>query len=313
MVSQNVSMLLDKIANSLESKGFLREAYELDIVSNTLDVDAGMGNLFLKAKEKIKSFMPSIFGALKNFVAGIGKRALQIFKSKNNEIVKKIQSMVGNSTAQDDVKSAIMSAISSGDLVNSFHKLKELADRYGVGEQESAPAAKMASMFSCGYDVRLASEVDAGMFSNPKVLIRAALMLVVGGILSAVAADPTIQNILHMVIGNIPENYNDAANSIQMASYISDVLTSINAETTNDVVSVSISKVFDPSNKNLGGILDIFVRNNETVRNIVQYMPPDMPVGGYMQVIMEALKDNPQELKNAVEHFPDIIKQMKAV
>ena len=47
--SASVSDMLDKVADSLESKGFIKEAKELDKIANMLDKEAGLLlNLFAK-------------------------------------------------------------------------------------------------------------------------------------------------------------------------------------------------------------------------------------------------------------------------
>lgn len=98
-----VSSLLDNIANSLESKGYIREAYEIDLIANTIDRDAGIIDIakgflgkfpkigpdiyrFIKGKtpqEAIQSLLKALGGIVSDSDVAEAKKILSFNREKN--------------------------------------------------------------------------------------------------------------------------------------------------------------------------------------------------------------------------------------
>lgn len=101
---------LDKIASELELKGLIKEAYAVDVVSDTIEKEASLSNL-LNAFKKIPGFseiakyvdFKNIKGSLASLSKMLGGKMDQDTFNQGRDLLSKI---MGKSNAQPDLKEA---------------------------------------------------------------------------------------------------------------------------------------------------------------------------------------------------------------
>lgn len=279
-MSYEISSILDTLADHLEKKGLTKEAYQLDIISNTLEAGKFtdfLGNIKEKIKSAIPLIIPTVVQNIKKLINAIKNKIFQLM-SKNLEKYKQtIQKMVNDSQVSPQIKQEILSVLGQKDPVVMIRSLQTIAKKYPAEQRaqqnsQSAPEVARAIRVASFY-LKNSSEnyrsVDAA-FINPRTLIVAILAILAYGLATAVLGSTDIIQVTHVPHALLHLSSmisHDPNNIAQIANYTHSDLSTIErtvsgvvqeAHTFREFVSVSIQKL--TSGDGLNSVINISIK-----------------------------------------------------
>lgn len=122
---RKISTMLDSIAASLEAKGFIKEAYEIDKIADMIDLQDEVLDIISKAIDSWREAYKGIYDLEVSYI-----------KSAFIKANKKITEMIPDKNKRDKlIEEAILASLDPSDYGNSLRALSQLKYIFGVNSK----------------------------------------------------------------------------------------------------------------------------------------------------------------------------------